>query len=60
MFLKCEIKEIITGAAIVNEPSWRIMEKLGFKRLSKTRMVQYSFVDELVGDCEYVLTKLRI
>lgn len=28
MFLKCEIKEIITGAAIVNEPSWRIMEKL--------------------------------
>ena len=46
--------------AIVNEPSWRIMEKLGFKRLSKTRMVQYTFVDELVGDCEYVLTKLRI
>ena len=46
--------------AIVNEPSWRIIEKLGFKRLSKTRMVQYSFVDELVGDCEYVLTKLRI
>ena len=46
--------------AIVNEPSWRIMEKLGFKRLSKTRMVQHSFVDELVGDCEYVLTKLRI
>ena len=53
------IKMYLDGA-IVNEPSWRIMEKLGFKRLSKTRMVQYSFVDELVGDCEYVLTKLRI
>ena len=46
--------------AIVNEPSWKKKKKLGFKRLSKTRMVQYSFVDELVGDFEYVLTKLRI
>ena len=59
MFLKCEIKEIITGAAIVNEPSWRIMEKLGFERLNRTRMVQYTFVDELVEDFEYVLTKQK-
>ena len=59
MFLKCEIKEIITGAAIVNEPSWRIMEKLGFERLNRTCMVQYTFVDELVEDFEYVLTKQK-
>ena len=59
MFLKCEIKEIITGAAIVNVPSWRIMEKLGFERLNRTRMVQYTFVDEPVEDFEYVLTKQK-
>ena len=59
MFLKCEIKEIITGAAIVNVPSWRIMEKLGFERLNRTRMVQYTFVDEPVEDFEYILTKQK-
>ena len=59
MFLKCEIKEIITGAAIANEPSWRVMEKLGFERLKKTRMVQYTFVDEPVEDFEYILTEQK-
>ncbi len=59
MFLKCEIKEIITGAAIVNVPSWRIMEKLGFERLNRTRMVQYTFIDEPVEDFEYILTKQK-
>ncbi len=57
MFLKCGIKEIITGAAIVNKPSWKIMEKLGFERANRTRMVQYTFVDGLVETFEYILTK---
>ena len=59
MFLKCEIKEIITGAAIANKPSWRVMEKLGFERLKKTHMVQYTFVDEPVEDFEYILTEQK-
>ena len=32
MFEEVEIEQIITSAAIVNPGSWRIMEKLGFKR----------------------------
>lgn len=59
MFLKCDIHEIITGAAIVNRASWKIMEKLGFEKINKTRMVQYTFIDELVEDFEYVLTKQK-
>lgn len=57
MFTECDIKEIITGAAISNEASWRIMERLGFEKLNYTRMVEYTFVDEPVEDYEYVLTK---
>ena len=34
MFLECEIAKIITGAAICNPASWKIMEKLGFERLT--------------------------
>lgn len=59
MFLECDINEIITGVAIVNSPSWRIMEKLGFERTNRTHMVQYIFVDELVEDFEYILTKQK-
>ena len=33
MFNEINIKAIRTGAAIVNPASWKIMEKLGFKRL---------------------------
>ena len=32
MFYEIEIDKIITSAAIINQGSWRIMEKLGFKR----------------------------
>lgn len=59
MFLECEIEQIITGAAICNPASWRIMEKLGFERQDATKMIQYTFLDELTEDYSYVLTKER-
>lgn len=59
MFIECEIEQIITGAAIRNPASWRIMEKLGFERQDKTKMVQYTFLDELTEDYSYVMTRER-
>lgn len=57
MFTKADISEIRTGAAIVNPASWLIMEKLGFSRGDKTKMVQYTFLEEPVEDYSYTLTK---
>lgn len=57
MFDKVHINEIRTGAAIVNPASWMIMEKLGFIRQDKTKMIQYTFLDEPVEDYSYILTK---
>ena len=57
MFNECEIEEIKTGAAIQNPASWMIMEKFGFVRLDKTKMVEYTYVDEPVEDYQYYLTK---
>ena len=59
MFLDCEIEQIITGAAICNPASWKIMEKLGFERQEKTKMIQYTFLDELTEIYSYVMTKER-
>ena len=59
MFLECEIEQIITGAAICNPASWRIMEKLGFERQEKTKMIQYTFLDKLTEIYSYVMTKER-
>lgn len=57
MFLECDIEEIITGASICNPASWKIMERLGFERQKQTKMVQYTFLDELTEDYSYVLTR---
>ena len=57
MFEEVEIDSIITGAAIQNPASWKIMEGLGFKRTDKTHMVEYTYLDEPVEDYQYVLTK---
>ncbi len=57
MFEEVDISEIITGAAILNPASWMIMEKLGFIRRDKTRMVQYTYLDEPVEDYSYNMTK---
>ncbi len=59
MFLDCEIEQIITGAAICNPVSWKIMEKLEFERQEKTKMIQYTFLDELTEIYSYVMTKER-
>ena len=46
MFNECKIDEIKTGAAIQNPVSWIIMEKFGFARLDKTKMVEYTYLDD--------------
>ncbi len=57
MFDEADISEIVTGAAISNPASWMIMEKLGFVRQDRTNMVQYTYLDELVEDYSYAMTK---
>lgn len=57
MFLECDIEKIVTEAAIRNPASWKIMERLGFERQKQTKMVQYTFLDELIEDYSYVLTR---
>ena len=57
MFSECEIDEIRTGAAIVNPASWMIMERFGFVREDKTKLVEYTYVDEPIEDYQYYLTK---
>ena len=57
MFRECDIDGINTGAAIINPPSWKIMESYGFKRRDTTRFVEYTFLDEQVEIYEYYITK---
>ena len=57
MFLECEIHEIITGAAICNPASWKIMERLGFERQKEMKRIQYTFLDEPTETYCYKLTR---
>ena len=57
MFEDVGIDSIITSAAIKNISSWKIMNRLGFKRSNKTKFVQYTFQDNLTENYEYILTK---
>ena len=57
LFKEVKIDKIISGAAIVNPGSWKIMEKLGFKRLKETEMIQYTFLDEKIEDYKYEITR---
>ena len=57
MFNEVEINKIETSAAIINPASWRLMEKLGFKRLETTHKNKYFFVEEELDSYEYELTK---
>lgn len=57
MFLEVWIKLIKTEAAIDNSSSWKLMEKLWFKRLDETKFVKYTLLDNEVEDYEYELTK---
>lgn len=57
MFNECDIAEIKTGAAIENPASWMIMEKFGFIREEKTKLVDYTYLEEPVEDYQYYITK---
>ena len=57
MFLTVKIEKIETGAAIINPSSWRLMEKLGAKRLNTTCFVKYTFLDKEIELYKYELTK---
>lgn len=50
MFNEVEIRKIETSAAIVNAPSWKIMEKLGFHRTGEIKKEKYMMIPEPV-DC---------
>lgn len=58
MFNEVEIDEIRTGAAVVNPASYRLMEKIGFRRRGdKLHKTKYTFVEEKVDSYSYGLTK---
>lgn len=57
MFLEVWIKSIKTQAAIDNPNSWKLMEKLWFKRLDGTKFVKYTLLDNEIEDYEYELTR---
>ncbi|HIS18114.1 MAG TPA: GNAT family N-acetyltransferase [Candidatus Coprovivens excrementavium] len=57
MFFKCNIEKIITCAAVCNPASWKLMEKLGFKRKIIKRTIQYTFLDEETECYVYEVSK---
>ena len=57
MFSEVWIKSIRTGAAMDNPSSWKLMEKLWFKRLVGTKFVKYTLLDNEVEDYKYELTR---
>ena len=57
MFEEVKINKIITGAAIDNPASWKIMDRLGYKKLDYTTMVNYTYQDEPVEVYMYNITK---
>ena len=58
MFLEVEIDSIITYSAIKNPSSWKLMEKLGFKRLKNTSYTKYTLLDNEEEVYEYELKKV--
>lgn len=57
MFFEVGITEIRTCAATCNPNSWKLMEKLGFKRLNTTSYCKYTFLEEEVCCYDYYLDK---
>lgn len=57
IFLEVGIEKIETSAAIINPNSWKLMEKLGFKRLSSTKKIKYTFCHKEVLGYQYILEK---
>lgn len=57
MFLGVGIKSVETVAAIDNPSSWKLMEKLWFKRLDSSKFVRYTLLEDEVEVYQYELTK---
>ena len=57
MFLKVGIKLIRTTSAINNTNSWKLMEKLGFRRLDQTKFVKYTLINQEVEAYKYEFNK---
>ena len=57
MFEEVEITKIITGAAIDNPASWKIMDRLGYKKLPETKLVTYTYLDDPVEIYTYEITR---
>ena len=48
MFEEVEIEQIITSAAIINEGSWKIMERLGFERTGEKQSTYFDENDNIL------------
>lgn len=57
MFNEVGIRKIETSAAIVNSPSWKIMERLGFHRTGEIKKCKYTILPEPVDCYCYEITK---
>ena len=57
MIEEVQITKIITGAAIDNPASWKIMDRLGYTKLPQTKLVTYTYLDEPVEIYTYEITK---
>lgn len=57
MFNEVGIRKIETSAAIVNSPSWKIMEKLGFHRTGVIKKCKYTMLPKPVDCYCYEITK---
>ena len=57
MFNEVNIEKIETEAVTVNEPSWRLMEKLGFERNSTIKASYKDMDDNDIYKYTYFLTK---
>lgn len=57
MFNEVEIEQIITSAAIINEASWKLMEKLGFARTGESITNYYDDNDNILNAYCYKLTR---
>ena len=57
MFEEVGIDQIITSAAIVNQGSWRIMEKLGFEKTGEKQSTYFDDEDNILQNYCYVCNK---
>lgn len=57
MFYEVGIEKIETCAAIENPASWKIMEKFGFRRLNKIKLIKYTIQTKKTECYCYEITK---